>query len=775
MSEPLGLRKRLLIGYTIILFFVQWGLPLFYLLFSLNLGRELMPVVVVFFLIGVPVAGGIFNIYIPLRLLKTDASYPNKVIVSNALGVGLFYSTVIFQLRHTYSATFLETAKISFLALSVGILQCLSSFLFAHKSIYPYMERDGPKKRASLFYKNLLFIISLVILGVIIVGSVSFNELEQSVTEHGIKIDKVLLNVLMAFLIAIVVVFVFSYEFTRLINLPLKELADSAKAMSSGRLKRARAITGDELEDLANAFNLMVERVREREEELILKGQHLALLYSLAEALNQNKTRQEIFHLTMQWMETVFGFEVGAIRLLRDGSLKLIASKGIDKDIIKKIDMVRLGESISGMAAMKEDVVVVEDISEVSSPYAETAKALGLKCLLSIPLKSKEVLIGTLSIGSRFKRDIHPANIKMLNSISSLLGIAIERSGEFDRIEEEKFEWETAVSFIKDIISIHDTHWRIKKVNPAFLKHFGMKEHEVLGKHCYEVFHGMDMPPPECPMMETMVTRNKSNTTMETKDNKVIAIAVHPIHKTNGIITESIHIVRDVTELYRLRQHLHQADKMGALGRLTAGIAHNVNNPLTYSLNYLHILKYASDEKTKELIAKAEEGIRRSKDVLEGLLDFSSPSEGQIEAIDLEEIIKGIITFLSAELKEKNILIHTEFSAETKVKAHRKAIEEVLLNLLTNSIDSGATEITVEAYKDPEDITIVVTDNGSGIHKEHIPLIFEPYFSTKPKGKGTGLGLYISYNIIKSIGGDIWCQSHMNRGTQFLLHLPHQK
>ncbi len=337
-----------------------------------------------------------------------------------------------------------------------------------------------------------------------VIGGAAFNEFGKVIAAHP-DVGRpdyagALVNIGVSFILTMALVVALSFAFAHLMNMPLKELVGSAQAVSEGEFKKVRAKTGDEVELLGEAFNTMAEKVRQREGELIVRGQHLALLYSLAEALNRQRPVEEIFAFTMGWFDTVFGFEVGALRLLHGDTLGLAASKGIGPGDLEKIQTVRLGESVAGIVAQKGALMTVEDISGLSEPYALTSKRLGLECLACIPLKSGDRLIGTLSVGSRSKGEYHK-DMDMLNSVGNLLGIAIERARRFDEIEQERFEWETAVAFLNDLVSIHDSQWRIKKVNPAFVKHFGLKENEVVGRHCYEVFHGTDAPLHECPCM----------------------------------------------------------------------------------------------------------------------------------------------------------------------------------------------------------------------------------------------------------------------------------
>lgn len=770
-------KGKLLRGYAAIFLFVQVGLPLFYAFFGLWIPDDQLWKTLAILLWTIP-AGAVFSVYLPLRLLSAEHSYPNKVVFVNALGMAMVFVPAMLYARMGLGLPIHEEVKMLFAALSMGLLQCLASYLLALEGVYQHLKHSPPR-RTSLYFKNVAFILCVILIGTIIVGSVAFNAIEHP--EDGLLHSSAgegpftgyFFKISAALALALYIGIVLSFRFTNLMTLPLKELAQSANAIADGYTRKVRAVTGDEVEDLARTFNNMTEMVCKREDELIQRGQNLALLYTLAEALNENIKTKELFDLTMGWLDTTFGFEVGALRLIDGEFLKLECSRGIGQDLMDKIEYLRIGESVAGLAALKKDTMVIEDVPTVSGAYAATAKELGLECIISIPLARGNTLIGTLSIGSRSKREVDYNSVALLNSVGSLLGVAVERSSEFDRIETEKFQWETAFRFIRDIVSIHDNHWRIMKVNPAFLEYFGCNEEDVIGKYCYEIFHNTNMPPHDCPHLETSITRNSSSATLEIPGNKVFAVSVHPVFKKHGSIEGNIHIARDVTEVLRLREKIQQADKLGALGRLAAGIAHNVNNPLTYSLNYLFLLKEeAGEAKTAELIRKIEQGITQSKHVLEGLLDFSAPADRKAESIDVGRSVSDTISFLSPAIDEKNVEISSDIPGGLIIKAPKKSFEEVILNLMTNAMDAGASKIGVKGHTNSVDVTLVVSDNGSGIDKHDIPRVFEPYFTTKPKGKGTGLGLYVSYNVIASLGGTIWCTSRKGEGTQFHIHLP---
>lgn len=496
-----------------------------------------------------------------------------------------------------------------------------------------------------------------------------------------------------------------------------------------------------------------------------MKKRTIALLYSLSEALNQQKTTTELFSTSMDWLERMGGFEVGVLRLLEGDCLTLSASRGLSDGMREKVRVVRLGESVSGRAVSTNRPVVIADTDKSAEPFAASVRDMGLKCLASIPFTSGSRVKGTLSVGSFSARSLSAEELEMLDAVGRLLGIAIERSEEFDAVATERLQWETVVNSLDDLVSIHDTDLIIRKINPAVSRFFGLREEEIVGRHCYEIFHRDGTQPLSCPVEKMAETLRPQHSEIETPEGRVLHISAYPIVK-DGAFQGFVHMVRDVTEYRMLEEYAYQKEKLAALERLAAGIAHNVNNPLSYVVNYLFLLKERSkDENAVPLIEKIEDGVHRAKDVLHCLLDLSTPSREPLGTVDLRGSVSRAVSFLSSEAEKRGVRISSNFEGTSAVTASEKGLDEVLLNILTNAMDAGASEVSIKERVTDHDVTLLIADNGSGIKKEHLRNVFEPYFSTKPRG--TGLGLYTSYHIIKSFGGRLWCESTPGKGAQF--------
>lgn len=238
-----------------------------------------------------------------------------------------------------------------------------------------------------------------------------------------------------------------------------------------------------------------------------------------------------------------------------------------------------------------------------------------------------------------------------------------------------------------------------------------------------------------------------------------------------------------------LNKQLVQAGKLASLGELSAGVAHEINNPLAIILTESQVMRDTLDEAPglneeirTELIAslsQTESQVHRCSLITQNLLKFSRRNKSQRETVNLNAFIEEVIRLMDG--KAKGLGIEFELDMEKDISSFRSnpsLLQQVLINLINNAVDShegkpyGTIRIGTRTDNHRHGVEITVSDTGSGISPENMEKIFDPFFTTKPVGKGTGLGLSITYSTVKGMGGDLSVQSTLGKGTHFAIFLP---
>jgi two-component system, NtrC family, sensor kinase len=244
--------------------------------------------------------------------------------------------------------------------------------------------------------------------------------------------------------------------------------------------------------------------------------------------------------------------------------------------------------------------------------------------------------------------------------------------------------------------------------------------------------------------------------------------------------SETIHfLIKDIEQRKLMEEQLTQADKLASIGELSSGVAHEINNPLGVILGYTQLLLRGEKNTSKRYpdLKTIEKHVRSCKTIVEDLLSFSRKSKTDKEMMDIHQIIEDVVIFVQHHSDIEQITLETACNPAVKpLLVDEKKIKQVLINLVVNAIHAvgkkGHILISTDVEEPSGNLILNVKDDGHGIEKKHLKNIFDPFFTTKPTGEGTGLGLSVSYGIIKNHGGHIFVNSKIGMGTTFTVTLP---
>lgn len=365
------------------------------------------------------------------------------------------------------------------------------------------------------------------------------------------------------------------------------------------------------------------------------------------------------------------------------------------------------------------------------------------------------------------------------------------------RASEEKavntaLEWDRTFNSISDPVSVHSRDFRIIRANKAMSDFLGMKNEDIIGKHCYQLFHGTDCPVAGCPNVKTIESKLPVTTELHDKiSGKHLIVTTSPILNKQNRVIGTIHTVKNITEMKKLEIQLVQAQKMESIGQLAGGVAHDFNNILGGIINYNFFLRDMTPGDTDYLntIDKIYFLAERASHITRSLLSYSRKQVFDLRPMNINGILRNIDQLLRPLIGKDIDVVTLPAKDDLFIMADENHIGQCFMNLASNARDAmpggGTFTITTEVIEINMDFIIShgfgipgayalmsVTDTGTGMDEATRLKIFEPFFTTKEVGKGTGLGLSMVFGIIKQHEGFIDVYGNPGHGSTFKLYFP---
>jgi len=507
---------------------------------------------------------------------------------------------------------------------------------------------------------------------------------------------------------------------------------------------------------------------------LIDIGQELASTIELEELLNRIlKISREVFH-----------FENAIIRLLDAdrGMLVTAASYGYAEEAIRP--EIRVGQGVMGKVAKVGRPILVTDVTTLPDYVHGITNA---RSELAVPMLAREKLIGVFNVESPRPDAFCEADIVPLMAMAGQAAIAIENARLYENLRSVSHRYQELHQFNSRILKSAnlgiytiDAGMRVTSWNRRMEEMSGLSEEEALGNDLLQLF----------PILEEEGFADRVRRVLQRGIPEKVRLAhrnmkgelrfqkrrLAPL-KDGDRTTGAVVIVEDITEFKRLLEQTVQSEKLAEVGRLSAGIAHEVNNPLAV-ISYAAQLLLREEELPpfqKELAERIDSEVDRLKTLTGSLLSFSRAKEMVRRETELNEVLQDVLRLVRYELNRHSINLVEDFGELPAIQADPNKLKQIFINLIMNAsqaMPDGGTLTVRTALVAGEEVEAAVTDTGPGISTDVQEKIFEPFFSTKREGEGTGLGLYICRNIVAEHEGRLLLESAPGLGATFRVVLP---
>lgn len=348
-----------------------------------------------------------------------------------------------------------------------------------------------------------------------------------------------------------------------------------------------------------------------------------------------------------------------------------------------------------------------------------------------------------------------------------------ELTDRMNQLIASKQEMQTTFNGVSYYMAELDPTGVITDINKAFL---GYVNKDVLGR---SVGEAMDLPQDLQERLEEMIRRTRETGKGTSREfslkRNILQIHIFSIRNSKGEIEKLLFMASDVTGERMAERQMLQDNKMIAVGQLAAGVAHEIRNPLGVIRNYCYVLKNMKDEESQaQAVQVIEKSVDTAGDIIDNLLNFSRRSDKGIREVFIREHIKSVISLNTGMMKKKQITVSLQCEEDFMVAMQVESFDMIFINLVSNAIDAmgPAGKLTISVEREEREFTLEVTDTGTGIDEDILNDIFNPFFTTKGNAKGTGLGLYIVYNEVQKMNGEIEVRSSEGAGTTFRVILP---
>ncbi|MFT9846287.1 ATP-binding protein [Aneurinibacillus sp. REN35] len=514
------------------------------------------------------------------------------------------------------------------------------------------------------------------------------------------------------------------------------------------------------------------------------QNMQLAIINQVVKSFNVDTSMDDMLHNVMDKLTKIFSFDRLALALVE--SEELVVSNVYPKQYaaLPAGTFLSKANSLYQMTIHQQKAIRCP-ISELSANDEQVFQCQGIAQMLYVPLFSKHRPIGVLSFGDTALAEYDYSDLTFLQQLADQLAVCIENARLYNAVLHGKREWEKTFSAVTDLLLYVDMDTRILRFNQAVSAFVGLAEEQIYNRTFCELFQGTSDPLAPCPIKESYQTKQTAYHQLPLVGNRICDVFSYPVFNEQKEMYAAILYIKDVTKKLHIEAQLIQSGKLAAIGEMAAGVAHELNNPLTAILgNTQLLLRECETDGEKGLLEDILLCGKRCRSIIQNLLTFSRQDDYTFSECSLNLVVEQVLSLVRYQIERSGICISVELAAALPpFEGSIQQIEQILLNLLLNAKDAVSENenkakqifLCTEEVMQPNGTSMLclhVRDNGKGIPDKHKEDIFHPFFTTKEAQKGTGLGLSVSLGIARAHQGRIEVQSQMDGGSQFTLMLP---
>lgn len=533
----------------------------------------------------------------------------------------------------------------------------------------------------------------------------------------------------------------------------------------------------------SSKLNYYVE-LKKRNQEVLKQNSRLKILHQLARDINIDMSIDDIIERAFSTLPQTLPCDFLG--------LVAVKSSGLSLKAVMPRDFCRIGEfpahsPSNEVIRQKRAGIFNLTAEELSHVRINPAYPGPLRSLAIAPMFKRAEVIGALIVASIAVGAYDETDLNFVEHLADQLSISIQNARLYKQVSRAKDEWESTFKAVTDPIFLVDTDYNVLLHNGRLPAEMQVFWDQALSRKCFAKLHGRTAPCPECPIQEVQRSGKPVYQRWQTESGLVLDLSYYPVLTEGQQLAAVTIILKDVTEKIKMEGQLVQSAKLAALGEMAAGVAHELNSPMTVIIGTAQLVarelqEDGQTERAGDLDDIVKSGLR-CKRIIQNLLTFSRQDQQPATEIDLNAEARLVLGMIKYQINRNQITILERLSADLpRLIANGPQIQQVLTNFLINARDAlteverrekvieVATELQVK--NGLRWAVLSVTDNGIGIPPENLAKIFTPFYTSKEATKGTGLGLSVSLGIAESHNGTIEVASTPEKGSTFSLVLP---